>query len=109
MLEKKPEIILYLGTNDAPYKSGTYILKDLIELKDFILEKLPSYKRITLLSPTVRTDKESARKNNEVLTNRLKEQGIPYITHDNVHKYLYCDSLHLNSVVYSHLNSVVYS
>ena len=27
---------------------------------------------------------------NEFFTNRLKEQGIPYITHDNIiHKHLY--------------------
>ena len=59
LLEKKPEnIILHLGTNDAPDKSGTNILKDLIELKDFILEKLPSCNKITLSSPAVRTDKE---------------------------------------------------
>ena len=46
LLEKKPEnIILHLGTNDALYKSCTNILKDLIELKDFILEKLPSCKK----------------------------------------------------------------
>ena len=78
VLEKRPEnIILHLGTNDTPYKYGTNILKDLIELKDFILEKLPSCKKKTLSSPTVRTDKESASKSNEILTNRLKEQGIP--------------------------------
>ena len=34
LLEKKPEnIILHLGTNDTPYKSGINILKDMIELK----------------------------------------------------------------------------
>ena len=46
LLEKKSEnIVLRLGTNDAPYKSDTEILKDLIELKDFILEKSPSCKK----------------------------------------------------------------
>ena len=46
LLEKKPEnIILHLGTNDAPYKFDTNILKDLIELKNFILEKWPSCKK----------------------------------------------------------------
>ena len=46
LLEKKLEnTILPLGTNDAPYKSGTNILKDMVKLK------------ITFLSPTVRTDK----------------------------------------------------
>ena len=103
LLEKKPEnIILHLGTNDAPYKSDTDILKDLIELKDFILEKSPSCKKITLSTPKVRTDRESAKKNNENLTNRLKKQGIPYIMHDNVtHKHLYRNGLHLNSVGFS--------
>ena len=100
LLDKKPEnIILHLGINDAPYKSGTDILKDLIELKDFILEKSPSCKKITLSSPAVRTGRENATKNNENLTNKLKEQGIHYITHDNTtHKHLYRDGLHLNSV-----------
>ena len=46
LLEKKSEnIILHLGTNDAPYKSDIDILKDLIELKNFILEKSPSCKK----------------------------------------------------------------
>ena len=100
LLEKKREnIVLHLGTNDASYKSGTNILKDLVELNDFILEKLPSCKKITLPPPTVRTDRESAKKNNEIFTNRLKEQGIPYILHDNIiHKHLYRDGLHSNSV-----------
>ena len=96
LLEKKPEnIILHLGTNDSPYKSDTDILKDLIELKDLILGKLPNCKNIKLLSTTVHTDRENAKKNNENLTNRVKEQGIPHITHD---KHSYRDSLHLNSV-----------
>ena len=104
LLEKKPEnIILHLGTNDAPYKSDTDILKDLIELKDFILEKSPSCKRITLSSPTVRTDRENAKENNENFTNRLKKQGMHYITHDNItHKHLYRDGLHLKFGRLSH-------
>ena len=61
--------LLYLNKYD------TDILKDLIELKDFILEKSPSCKAITLSTPTVRTDRENPQKNNENLTNRLKEQG----------------------------------
>ena len=103
LLKKKPEnIILHVGTNDAPYKSDTDILKDLIDLKDFILEKSPSCKKITLSSPTVHTYRENAKKNNENLTNRLKKQGIPYITHGHItHKHLYRDGLHLNSVGFS--------
>ena len=114
LLEKKPEnVILHFGTNDAPHKSDTDILKDLIELKDFILEKLPSCKRITLSSPTGRTDRENAKKNNENLTNRLKQQGIPYITHDNIiHKNLFRDGLHFKLVGFFHSRwkfSVFYS
>ena len=68
----------------------------MIELKDFILEKSPSCKRITLSTPTVRADRVKAKTNNENLTNRLKKQGIPYITHDNItHKHLYRDGLYL--------------
>ena len=74
----------------------------MIELKHFILEKLPRCNKLTLSPPTDRTDKESAKKNNEILTNRLKEQGIPYITHDNIiHKHLYRNGLHLNSAGFS--------
>ena len=82
LLEKNPEnIILDLGTSDAPYKSGTNILQHQIELKDFIMEKLPICKKTKFFSSTIRTDKESAKKNNEIFTSRLKEQGILYVTH----------------------------
>ena len=103
LLENKQEnVLLYFSTNDAACKSGTNILKDLIELKHFILEKSPRCNKLTLSPPTDRTDKESAKKNNEILTNRLKEQGIPYITHDNIiHKHLYRNGLHLNSADFS--------
>ena len=100
LLEKKPEnIVFFLCTNDAPYASGTNILKGFIELKDFILKKLPSCKKIKPSSPTVCADKESAKKSNEILTNILKEQGITYITHDDIiHNHLYWDGLNWNLV-----------
>ena len=99
----KPEnMTLHFGTNDAPYRTGTNITKDLIVLKDFILQKLPSCKKITLLSLTVSTDKESAKKSNQAFTNRLKEEVITFITRDNIiHEHLYQDGLHLNSVRFS--------
>ena len=102
LLEKKPEtIILHFGINDTPSKSGTNILKDLIELENVILEKLPSSKKKHFCH-VLRTDKESAKKNNDIFTNRLEEQGIPYITHNNiVHNHLHQDGLHLNSAGFS--------
>ena len=39
-LLEKENIILHPCTNDSSYKSGTNILKELIELKDFIMEDL---------------------------------------------------------------------
>ena len=61
LLEKKSEnIILHLGTNDASYKSSANILKCLIELKDFIQDKMLSCKKVVISSPTLRTNKESA-------------------------------------------------
>ena len=85
-------------------------MKDLIELKDFLLEKSPSCKKITLLSPTVCTDRENTKKNNENLTNRLKTQGIPYMTHNNItHEHLYHDGLHLNLLGFSILAENVWS
>ena len=95
-------IILHLGRNYAPYKSGPNILKDLIELKNFIPEKLPSCKKTTVSSPRVHTDQKSAKKNNEIFINRLRKQDIPYITHNSIiHKHLSRDGLHLDSVLYS--------
>ena len=85
-------------------------MKDLIELKGFLLEKSPSCKKITLLSPTVRNDRENAKKNDENLTNRLKTQGIPYMTHNNItHEHLYHDGLHLYSLGFSILAENVWS
>ena len=52
LLEKKSEnLILHLDTNDAPYKSDTDILKDMIELNDFFLEKSLSCKNNNTLVP----------------------------------------------------------
>ena len=37
----------------------------------------------------------------------MKEQGIPYITHNNItHKHLYRDGFHLNSVGFSILAEI---
>ena len=51
LLGKKLEnVILHYGRNDAPYKFGSNILKDLIQLKK-LLEKLPSCKIFVTCSP----------------------------------------------------------
>ena len=51
LLGKKLEnVTLHYGRNDAPYKFGSNILKDLIQLKK-LLEKLPSCKIFVTCSP----------------------------------------------------------
>ena len=104
LLEKKRKISSYILVQIMPLINLVIIFWKiwLSWRMDFILGKLPSCKKITLSSPTVSTYEESAMRNNEVLTNRLKEQGIPYITHDDIiHKHLYLDSLNWNSVRFS--------
>ena len=108
------------------HKISSYILVQIMPLINLVIifwkiwliwrisswRSYPVVKIITLSSPTVSTYEESARRNNEVLTNRLKEQDIPYITHDNIiHKHLHCDSLNWNSVRFSVLTEkfVLYS
>lgn len=56
LLEKKPEsIILMAGTNDAILKSSDEILKDLLKLRDYIVEKVPECK-VYISCPTPRVD-----------------------------------------------------
>ena len=53
LLRKRPdEIILHVGTNDAPHMKADKILKELGKL------------RIVLPAPTVRVDKHNANENN---------------------------------------------
>ena len=51
-LKKKPDyVILLVVTNDAPYKAGSDILNEILELIRFIKEKLPECKKIILSAP----------------------------------------------------------
>ena len=60
LLDKKPDyIILHIGTNYAPYKSGSDILNVILDLKNFIKEKYPDCMKITLFTPTIRNDNEN--------------------------------------------------
>ena len=84
LLKKQPSnIILHIGSNDAPFKSSETILGEISDLRANILSILPSVK-IYLSSPTLRVDNKNA---NEVLRD-LKRKLINYfkdvIVNDNV-------------------------
>ena len=100
LLEKKPDyVILHVGTNDAPYKGGSDISKEILELMRFIKEKHPGCKKITLSAPIIRTDNYNANKENERFISSLNKSDVSYITHDNIiKKHLYRDGLHLNRI-----------
>ena len=73
LLKKKPSnIILHIGSNDAPYKTVDEIENDLSKLTDYIQKILPSVK-IFLSSPTVRTDNIQANMVLRQLYNKLKD------------------------------------
>ena len=56
LLKKKPEhIILHNGTNDAVSKTSRRILDDLLQLKQNIINTLPTC-RVIVSRPTIRTD-----------------------------------------------------
>ena len=87
LLEKKPNyIILYVGTNDAPYKTGLDISSEILELMNFIKETHPDCKKITLSAPVISTNNYNANNENENFIISLKESSVSYITHDNIIK-----------------------
>ena len=55
---RENEIILHVGTNDAPYKTGSDISNEILELMRFIKEEHPD---------CIRTDNYNANKENESL------------------------------------------
>ena len=57
LVEKNPDYVtLHVGTNDAPYKAGSDISNEILELMRFIKEKYRDCKKITLYAPIIRTD-----------------------------------------------------
>ena len=65
LLGKKPDyIILYVDTSDASYKAGSDILNGILELTNFIKEKRPDCKKITLSTPIICTDNYNVNKEN---------------------------------------------
>ena len=71
---KKPSyFILHIGTNDAPYKFGSDILKN------FIKGKHSDCKKITLFMSTIRDDNKKPKKEKNFISS-LKESDVQRIT-----------------------------
>ena len=56
-LKKSPDnIIIHIGTNDAPYKNENVLYEELKQIKDLIIDHHPDCKNIFISCPIVRTD-----------------------------------------------------
>ena len=84
LLRKRPgEIILHVGTNDAPHIKADEMLEELGKLTSLILEMLPSVK-IILSAPTIKVDKHNANENNIDFIKLLGTNNFLLINHPNI-------------------------
>ena len=85
LLKKQPaNIILHVGTNDAPHKPAGEIYKELLNLMNYIRHILPSVK-IHVSCPTLRTDDASANTTLRMLDSKLKgSTALSIIPNDNI-------------------------
>ena len=83
LLRKSPSnIILHIGSNDAPFKSSEDIISEMINLEGFIKRVLPMAK-IYIYCPVIRTDNVKA---NNVLqqVNKTLKSFSNVVNNDNV-------------------------
>ena len=86
LVNKKPDcIVLHMGTNNAPYCTQEKMVGQILGLKSFILQKLPT-SEITTSTPTLRTDNTTTNKRNNIFVNHLKKLNIKVILNDNIEK-----------------------
>ena len=85
-LKKKPDnIIIHVGTNNAPHSSPYEMFQEMQSLRNFILKYLPSA-RITISTPVLRIDKANANDINKTFTELVKESNLDYISHENINE-----------------------
>ena len=97
LLGKKPDgIILMVGTNDSVNKCSQKILNELLELKKWIIGKLPGAD-VVFSCPTLRHDNQKARLTIIQLRNKLSQLKVNTISNDNLFDdHLGYKGLHLN-------------
>ena len=84
LLKKKPtNIVLHIGSNDAPFKSANDIANEIRSLITFIEEEVPGVK-IFLSSPVIRLDNKQANNTLLQLADLLKLMGHDIIYNHNV-------------------------
>ena len=84
LLIKEPtNIILYIGTNDAPYKSSNIILEDILQLKAHINSRLPKA-HLFISCPVLRFDTAKAGLTLQSLRNKLKRLPINLLCNENI-------------------------
>ena len=81
--EKSDNIIIHVGTNNAPRFSPYEMFQDMQSLRNFILKYLPST-RITISTPVLRVDKANANDINKAFTELVKESNLDFISHENI-------------------------
>ena len=98
-LKKNPDnIIIHIGTNDAPYKNENVLYEELKQIKDLIIDHHPDCKNIFISCPIVRTDNKKANNVLKKYIDILKREEKNVIFHNNsLESHLYRDGLHLNS------------
>ena len=74
-----------MGTNIATYCMPEKILDQILGLKNFILQKLPTCE-IIISTPSLRTDKTTANKRNNLFVNHLTKLNIKLILNHNIEK-----------------------
>ena len=96
-INKKPDrIVLHMGTNNDPYCTPEKMVGQILGLKNFILQKLPTCE-IIISSPTLRKDNTTANNRKNLFINHLKKLNIKLILNDNIEKkHLNYRELHLH-------------
>ena len=84
MVKKKPEhIILRIVTNDAVSKTSRQILDQLLQLKQYITNMLPTC-RVIMSRPTMRTDNGKAALTLSSLNKNLGQLEVDFIDNVNI-------------------------
>ena len=97
IIQKKPSnIILHVGTNDAKNVPSRTVLDNLLKLKAFVRDSLPTC-RVFISTPTLRTDDGKAQITVRQLTKHLLQLKIDTINNNNINvRHLGGKGLHLN-------------
>ena len=73
-----------MGTNNAPYCTPEKMVEQILGLKNFILQKLPTCE-IIISTSTLRADNITANKRNNLFENHLKKLNIKLTLNRGLH------------------------